>query len=165
MSLGGVIASANVEWGIIWACLGAALATFMAGTGSAIGVGMAGQAAAGVVAEEPEKYGSVLLLELLPGSQGIYGLIISFFILSSSGILGGNAQLTTGQGLAYLIASLPAAIGCLTSAIHQGKVATSAIGLVAKRGDGFGNGMILTLMVETYALFSFLVSLLLVLNV
>lgn len=164
--MGEIIASANVNWGLIWAALGAALAAFLSGTGSAIGVGMAGRAAAGVVAEEPEKYGSVLLLELLPGSQGIYGLIIAFFIMSNSGILGGGADaITTGQGLAYLVASLPCAIGCLTSAIHQGKVATSAIGLVAKRGDGFGSGMILTLMVETYALFAFLVSILLVLNV
>ena len=155
-----------IQWGLIWAALGAACATFLAGTGSAIGVGMAGQAAAGVVSEEPEKFGSVLILELLPGSQGIYGLVISFLVLSNSGILGGTANaLTAGQGLAYFIASLPAAIGCLTSAIHQGKVASSAIGIVAKRGDGFGNGMTLTLAVELYALFAFLVSFLLVANI
>ena len=152
--------------GLIWAALGAAVVTFLAGTGSAIGVSRAGQAAAGVVAEEPEKYGSCLILELLPGSQGIYGLIIAFFILLNSGILAGQGgAIAAGTGFAYLISALPCAIGCLTSAIYQGKVAASAIGLVAKRGDGFGNGMILTLMVETYALFSFLISILLVLNV
>lgn len=151
--------------GIVWTVLGIAVVTFLSGTGSAIGVGRAGQAAAGVVAEEPEKFSKVLLLELLPGSQGIYGLIIAFMILTSSGILGGNAEgLTTAMGLAYFMSALPCAVGCLTSAIYQGRVAASSIGLVAKRDDGFGSGMTLTLMVETYALFSFLVSLLVVVN-
>lgn len=154
------------NWGIIWAALGAAVVTMLSGTGSAIGVGKAGQAAAGIVAEEPEKFSKALLLELLPGSQGIYGLIIAFLILSNSGILGGGAEtLTAGMGLAYLMGALPCAVGCLTSAIHQGNVAASSIALVGKRGEGFGNGMTITLMVETYALFSFLVSLLIVVNI
>ncbi len=154
------------NWGIIWAALGAAVVTMLSGTGSAIGVGKAGQAAAGIVAEEPEKFSKALLLELLPGSQGIYGLIIAFLILSNSGILGGGTEsLTAGMGLAYLMGALPCAVGCLTSAIHQGNVAASSIALVGKRGEGFGNGMTITLMVETYALFSFLVSLLIVVNI
>ena len=154
------------NWGIIWAAFGAAVVTMLSGTGSAIGVGKAGQAAAGIVAEEPEKFSKALLLELLPGSQGIYGLIIAFLILSNSGILGGGAEtLTAGMGLAYLMGALPCAVGCLTSAIHQGNVAASSIALVGKRGEGFGNGMTITLMVETYALFSFLVSLLIVVNI
>ena len=154
------------NWGIIWAALGAAVVTMLSGTGSAIGVGKAGQAAAGIVAEEPEKFSKALLLELLPGSQGIYGLIIAFLILSNSGILGGGAEtLTAGMGLAYLMGALPCAVGCLTSAIHQVNVAASSIALVGKRGEGFGNGMTITLMVETYALFSFLVSLLIVVNI
>ena len=154
------------NWGIIWAALGAAVVTMLSGTGSAIGVGKAGQAAAGIVAEEPEKFSKALLLELLPGSQGIYGLIIAFLILSNSGILGGGAEtLTAGMGLAYLMGALPCAVGCLTSAIHQGNVAASSIALVGKRGEGFGNGMTITLMVETYALFSFLDSLLIVVNI
>ena len=152
--------------GLIWASLGAALATFLSGTGSAIGISKAGRVATGVVAEEPEKFISCLILELLPGSQGIYGLLIAFFIMMNSGILTGQGgAIAFGTGFAYLIASLPCAIGCLTSAIAQGKVSASAIGLVAKRGNGFIQGMILTLMVETYALFSFIISLLLVLNI
>lgn len=161
-----LVAGASVNWGVIWAAFGAALVTILAGTGSAIGVGRAGQAAAGVVAETPEKFSKVLLLELLPGSQGIYGLIIAFLILVNSGVLGGDVStLTAGAGFAYFISSLPCAGGCLTSAIHQGKVASSAIALVGKREEGFGSGMTLTLMVETYALFSFLVSLLIVVNI
>ena len=83
-------------------------------------------------------------------------------ILTKIGVLGG-ATPDFSLGLYYLIASLPIAIGGL-SAVAQGKVAVSSIALVAKRGEGFGNGMLLTLMVETYALFAFLISLIMVIS-
>ena len=78
--------------GIVFALTGAALAALMAGIGSAIGVGMAGEAAAGVVTEDPNKFGKVLILQLLPGTQGIYGLLIAFITLSQIGILGGSGD-------------------------------------------------------------------------
>ena len=64
--------------GIAFAVLGAVVSALVAGIGSAIGVGMAGQAAAGVVTEEPSLFSKVLILQLLPGTQGIYGLIVAF---------------------------------------------------------------------------------------
>ncbi|HHT86246.1 MAG TPA: V-type ATP synthase subunit K [Clostridiales bacterium] len=152
-----------MEWGLILAGLGAFIAAVVAGVGSAVWVGKAGQAVAGVVAEEPEKFGSLLILQLLPGTQGVYGLIISFLILTKIGVLGG-ATPDFSLGLYYLIASLPIAIGGGLSAVAQGKAAVSSIALVAKRGEGFGNGMLLTLMVETYALFAFLISLIMVIS-
>lgn len=148
--------------GYFFALLGAAFAALFAGIGSAIGVGKAGQAAAGVIAEQPDRFGNCLVLELLPGTQGIYGLIIAFFILLNCGALGGEIP-SIEQGLYLFAAGLPVAFGGLLSGIHQGKVAVSAINMLAKRADGFGNGMMLTLMVETYALFAFLLSLLMVL--
>ena len=71
------------ELGIVYALLGAAVAVLLAGAGSAIGVGVAGQAAAGVVTEDPGKFAKVLILQLLPGTQGIYGLLVGFIVLSS----------------------------------------------------------------------------------
>ncbi len=152
---------AGADWGLILAILGAAFASLMAGIGSAIGVGKAGQAAAAVVGEHPDRFGNCLVLQLLPGSQGIYGLIIGFFILMNCGVLGGAAPDITG-GLRLLAASMPIAFGGLISAVHQGKVASSGITMIARRSDGFGNAMMLTLMVEIYALFAFLLSLLMV---
>ena len=61
--------------GIVLALVGAVLAALLGGIGSAIGVGMTGQAAAGVVSENPPLFGKVLILQLLPGTQGIYGLL------------------------------------------------------------------------------------------
>ncbi len=155
----GVFATAN--WGLILAIAGAAFAALLAGIGSAIGVGKAGQAAAGILADHPDRFGNCLVLELLPGSQGIYGLIIAFFILMNCGVLGGEVPDISG-GLRLFVASMPIAFGGLISAIHQGKVSASGITMIARRADGFGNAMMLALMVEIYALFAFLLSLLMV---
>ena len=104
------------------------------------------------------------MLELLPGSQGIYGFAVSILILIFSGLLGGSTEgITFSRGLAYFAASLPVGFGGLLSAIHQGKVSAAGIQMLAKRADGFGNGMMLALMVETYALLSLIVSVFLVL--
>ena len=150
--------------GIILTALGVFLAAILAGIGSMIGVGKAGQAAAGVVAEQPERFGNCLVLELLPGSQGIYGFAVAILILIQSGILGGATDgITLQRGIAYLVAGLPVGFGGLISAIHQGNVSVSGIQMLAKRADGFGNGMMFALMVETYALLSLTVSVFLVL--
>ena len=93
--------------GMVFALMGAALATALPGIGSAWGVGIAGQAAAGVVSEDPEQFAKVLLLQLLPGTQGIYGLLVAFITLSNIGILGGNPVADTATGMLYLFADRP----------------------------------------------------------
>ena len=132
--------------GIVLALVGAVLAALLGGIGSAIGVGMTGQAAAGVVSENPPLFGKVLILQLLPGTQGIYGLLIAFLTLTNSFKL-------FDQNLA------------LISAKQQAKAAVSSIALVAKRPDQFGKAMIFPAMVETYAVLALLVSLLAVANI
>ena len=147
--------------GVSLAILGAALAALLAGIGSSIGVGIAGRAAAGVVTEDPEKFSKVLILQLLPGTQGIYGLLIAFIALSNIGVLGGNVrQLTTAEGLSFLMACLPMAFVGLMSAIMQGKTSVASIGVVAKKPEEFGKAMILPAMVETYAILALLISIL-----
>ncbi|MBR4131516.1 MAG: V-type ATP synthase subunit K [Oscillospiraceae bacterium] len=150
-----------VTTGVALGILGAALAALLAGIGSSIGVGIAGRAAAGVVTEDPDKFGKVLLLQLLPGTQGIYGLLIAFIALSNIGVLGGQVRsLTTGEGLSFLMACLPMAFVGLMSAIMQGKTSVASIGIVAKKPEAFGKAMILPAMVETYAILALLVSIL-----
>ncbi len=146
--------------GTIFALLGAALAVALAGCGSAKGVGLAGEAAAGIVSEDPGKFGKVMVLQLLPGTQGIYGLIIGFITLSQTGILGEYVPISIAKGLVYFCACLPIAIAGYFSAVAQGKTAASAIGLVAKKPDQFGKAMIFPIMVETYAILALLVSIL-----
>lgn len=147
--------------GQVYGILGAALAVIMAGIGSAVGVGTVGQAAAGVVSEDPDKFGQTLLLQALPGTQGIYGLLIGFIVMSKIGILGGAAP-DTAQGLMVLGACLPIAIVGLVSAIYQGKAAAAGVGLVAKRPEELGKAITFAVLVETYAVLALLASFLMV---
>ncbi len=141
--------------GFMLVILGAAVASALAGTGSALGCGIAGQAAAGVVSEDPEKFGRLLLLQALPGTQGIYGIVGLFLIVTK--IIGVDLSLITmGQGWQILFASIPLAITGLSSGIYQGKVAAAACGLVAKRPEEMGKGMIFAIVVETYAVLGLL---------
>ncbi|MBP5165240.1 MAG: V-type ATP synthase subunit K [Lachnospiraceae bacterium] len=151
--------------GMALALLGAVLATIGVGIGSAWGTGMAGQAAAGVTAEDPSQFAKVLILQLLPGTQGIYGLLVTFITLSRIGVLGGEAITDTNTGWMYLFACLPIAIVGLVSAYHQGRTSVASVGIVAKKPDQFGKAMLFPAMVETYAILALLISILAVTNI
>ncbi len=150
----------NMSLGFAIAVLGAAFSTGCAGMGSAWGVGVAGQAAAGVVSEDPSQFSKVLILQLLPGTQGIYGLLVTFVTLAKIGLLSGNAaaDMALGTGITLFVACMPIAVVGLFSAIHQGKTSVASIGIVAKRPDQFGKAMLFPAMVETYAILALLIS-------
>ena len=147
------------------AVLGAALAVGLGGIGSAKGVGIAGEAAAGLIAEDPDKFGQTLILQALPGTQGIYGFLVGIMVMLNCGFLGGNAALTASQGMYVLAACLPCALTGLISGIHQGRVSAAGINVVAKRPSEVSKAMIYAAMVETYAILGLLISILLVINV
>ena len=147
------------QLGIVYALLGAATAVFLSGAGSALGVGIAGQAASGVMSEDPSKFAKVLIMQLLPGTQGLYGLIIGFVTLSKIGLLGGGvADVSVQTGLLILAACLPIGIVGLISGKSQGKTAAAAIGIIAKKPDQFGKAMLFPAMVETYAILALRIS-------
>ncbi len=150
-------------FGAIISTLGAALAVGLAGMGSAKGMSLAGQAAAGLVAEDPDKFGQALVLQLLPGTQGIYGLLISFLILINNGVVGGDIGISAAQGWVYFFGSLPIALVGYSSAISQGKTAVSGIALLGKRPEESGKAITMAIMVETYAVFALLISMLTIL--
>ncbi len=150
-----------MSMGTVLAITGAVLAVILAGMGSAYGVGVAGQAAAGVVSEDPSKFAKVLILQLLPGTQGIYGLLVAFIALSKIGLLSGNpAELSVASGLMILAACLPIAIVGLVSGMHQGRTSVASVGIVAKKPEQFVKAMLFTAMVETYAILALLISIL-----
>jgi V/A-type H+-transporting ATPase subunit K len=151
--------------GLALTVLGVALATLLSGIGSAKGVGIAGEAATGVITEDPDKFGKALILQLLPGTQGLYGFVIGLLILINSGILGGNPNIDAATGWAYFLASLPIAFAGWRSAISQGRVAAAGMNILAKKPDHSTKGVVLAVMVETYALLAFVISLLLVFNI
>ena len=153
--------------GLSLALLGAALAAAMSGIGSTIGIGIAGESAAGVMTEDPNKFASCLILQALPGTQGIYGLLITFFVLIKVGLLGGGsaAAMTWNQGLQIFAACMPIAIVGWISAIYQGKTSAASIQMISKKPEAMGKAVILPAMVETYAVLALLISIMMLMGV
>lgn len=145
--------------------LAGALAVILPGYGSAKVVGKLGQIASGIMSEDPSMFGKLLILQALPGTQGIYGLLGWFMIMNHSGMLAGNVNISLQQGFLFLLASLPVAFIGLLSAFHQGNVAEGGMALVTKHGHTSGNAIVLAVMVETYAILALLASILGVLSI
>ncbi|MBQ9459374.1 MAG: V-type ATP synthase subunit K [Oscillospiraceae bacterium] len=145
------------------ALIGAGLAVGLSCVGSAKGTGIAGEAGTGLLSQDPSKSGKVMVLQLLPGTQGLYGLVVFFVCLAKLGIFNGSINLTVQQGCAYLAACLPMALGGLLSAIAQGRVAAGSINILAKKPDDWSKGLILCGIVEFYAILSLLASMLMLL--
>ena len=151
--------------GIGLAFLGAALAVALCCIASAKGTGMVGEAATGVLTEAPEHFSKCLILQVIPGTQGLYGLVIWFFALYTMGAFSGGIQpLTVTQGLTIFVSCLPMAMGGWRSAIYQGRVAAASINIVAKQPNDWSKGIILCVIVEFYAILSLLASILLLMN-
>lgn len=142
--------------GVVFAAFGVAVA-MLSGIGSAIGVGMVGEAASGLIIEEPEKFGRSLVLQLLPGTQGLYGFVISLLVLGKM-----TLDMSLANGLYLLFACMPVGIVGWFSAIAQGKTAAAGISILAKNEEHSTKGIIYAVMVETYALLAFVMSLILV---
>jgi len=150
--------------GLALALLGSGLAVGLSCVGSAKGTGIAGEAGTGLLSEDPSKSGKVMVLQLLPGTQGLYGLVVWFYALISMGFINGTAgNLSLQQGLQYFCACMPMALGGLLSAIAQGRVAAGAINILAKKPDDWSKGIILCGIVEFYAILSLLASMLMLL--
>lgn len=133
--------------------IGAGLAALLAGIGSAKATGMVGQAAAGLVSEDPSKFGKAMILQVIPGTQGLYGFVIWFLAFSKL-----SMGMSVGAGFEILSACLPIAIGGLLSALAQGKVAVAAVNILAKKPDDWAKGMIFCITVEFYAILNLLAS-------
>ena len=146
--------------------LGAGLAAALCCIGSAKGTGCAGEAGTGLLCEDPNSFGKVLILQVIPGTQGLYGLVVWFFACFQMGMLNGTAvNMSVMEGLQYFVACLPIAIGGLMSAIAQGRVAAGSINILAKQPDHWSKGMVLCITVEFYAILSLLASMLMILNI
>lgn len=155
----------NIFSGTNLALLGAALAVALPCMGSAKGVGIVGEASSGLLSENPSLFGKALALQALPMTQGVYGLVAAFLMLAMLGLFGDTEHLTTlpiNAGAYYLMASLPIALSGYFSAVRQGRVSAAGISLLAKRPSESGKAITSSALVETYAIFSLLVTLLLV---
>ncbi len=146
-----------------WALLGAALAVFLSGTGSAWGITIAAKVAAGILAEDPDKFGRLLVLIVLPGTQGIYGFATATLIGAFFGFLtpGAHVDLPVTKGIAIFFAAMPVAFVGLISAVYQGITSAAAASFIAKKPSELGKALILPALVETYAVLAFVATILL----
>lgn len=151
--------------GLVFA--GAAIAAALGFSGSAIGMGHAGRAAAGVLSEKPDLFGKMLLMQALPGSQGIYGLVGAFLILNFAGILGGEPVtfIDAGIGWQFLMAGIPIGVAGFFSGMFQGLVSAAGISMIAKDENNMGRAIVLSVMVETWAIFGVLISFILLISI
>lgn len=146
----------NTIGGLAIGILGAALAAALSGIGSAKGTGIAGEAAAGVVSEDPSKFGKAMILQVLPGTQGLYGFVVFFIAMGKLAV-----GMDVSAGMQVFSACLPIALGGLFSAMAQGKVAAASMNILAKKPDDFAKGMLFCTIVELYAIISMLASIIL----
>lgn len=148
------------HWPLVLAVIGAALATVLPCIGSSVGVSMVGQSGAGLLTEKPDLAGKVITLAVLPGSQGLYGMVISLLFLFNFGpsILDQSVSLTPLQGWAIFVAFMPVMLTCLVSALYQAKVCSAGMHMLARDGRLAGRVITLAALVETYALLGFLIS-------
>lgn len=146
------------------ALLGAALAVALPCLGSAKGVGIVGEASSGLLSENPSMFGKALALQALPMTQGVYGMVAAFLILNTIGLFGTPLELSVAQGAYFIMAALPIALAGYFSAIKQARVSAAGISLLSKRPGELGKAITSAALVETYAIFSLLITLLMVVN-
>jgi V/A-type H+-transporting ATPase subunit K len=140
--------------------MGGGLAAVLGGIGSAIGITIAAAVVSGIVTEDGDKFGKLLPIAAMPGTQGIYGFITAILVLVFFGIFGGDVTLDGAAGFKVFLACQPVAWLCLVTAIYQGKTGASAAGIVARRDEDAGKALIFPALVETYAVLSLIVTIL-----
>ncbi len=157
-------------WGAFWdqlgiglAYTGAAFAFALGGVGSARGIALASQQAAGVLSEKPDLFGRLLVMVALPGTQGFYGFVIAFLMAFFTGLMGGEANITFGTGLALLFVGLLSGVVQYWSGIKQGEASAAGIALTARRADMSGRALLFPALVETYAVVALLAAFLFIL--
>ncbi len=148
------------HWALGLAFLGAGMATAIPCYGSSIGVSLVGQAGSGLITEKPDLAGRVITLAVIPGSQGLYGMVISLLFLFNYAppILDGTAVLSFADGVALFAAFIPVTLACFGSSPYQGKVCAAGMHMLAKDTGLMGRVITLAALVETYALLGFLIS-------
>ncbi len=144
------------------ATLGLAICAGLCGVGSSVGLYYTGSAAAGVLAEDSKKFSKVLILVVLPATQGIYGFVFAIIGMGSvPAIAAMEAAEAAMAGAKLFAAAMPLAITGLISGILQGKTAVGGIHAIAKNEALSGKLILFPAMVETYAILGLVVSILL----
>ena len=153
--------------GYVVAIIGIALCVILCGVGSGLGLYKTASATAGVLGEDPKKFGKLIILMLLPATQGLYGFLIAILATNKLGAITeiAEASQALAQGWSIFSACLPMAISGFVSAFFQSKAAVNCIYAAAKQ-DSLGFKVAMgPAMIEFYALLGLVISLLLVIGI
>lgn len=143
--------------GYVIGIIGIAICVALCGIGSCIGLYKAASAASGVLGEDSKKYSKLVILMLLPATQGLYGFLIGII---ASGSLG--AIETAAQGWALFGAVMPMAVTGLMSGVFQGHTAAKCILAVGRQETLSGKLVIPPAMIEFYAILGLIISIILI---
>ena len=149
-----------INWGPALAFAGVSFAGALGAAGSSLGCGKAGEACASVSGEKPELFVKMLILQALPGSQVIYGFVIAALILF--GTFGDVSGFNAGEGAQVFFAGLTIGLAALASGMFQGRVIAAGAQAVAKDANQLVNVIVFAAVVETFAIFGFLISFLMI---
>lgn len=130
---------------VILGYLGLGLVLALAGIGSSIGTTTAGNAAEGGLKKRPEASGNFMVLSALPATQGIYGFVAFFMLLS-------KMKADPTQGLVIFGIGLSVGLVCMISAIRQGQICANGIVGVSQGHNVFTNTLIYAALPEFYAI-------------
>ncbi len=130
--------------------LGLGLVLALAGIGSSIGTSTAGNAAEGGLKKRPEASGNFMVLSALPATQGIYGFVAFFMLLSKMREAVAGQDPT--QGFIIFGVGLSVGLACMISAIRQGQVCANGIVGLSQGHDVFTNTLIYAALPEFYAI-------------
>ncbi len=129
------------------AILGIALCMILCGAGSAFGLYKTGSAAAGVMSEDNKKFSKIIVLALLPATQGIYGFVLGVMKISAA-----TAVESVAAGWGVFGATMALGITGMFSAVLQGITASACIYAIGKNSAGSGQYVLFPAMIEFYAI-------------
>jgi len=151
-----------LETGFAWGVAGAMLAAMFACIGSARGIRISASQGGGVLSEQPELFGKLLVLIALPGTQGFYGFICAIMIALRCGFIAGKVAISPLVGIGIFFVGICTGFVLWKSAVFQGETAAAAINLTAKKPDESGRAILLPALVETYAVIALLAAILMI---
>jgi len=159
-----------VEWlstvftGQTLAFIGIFLSVGLCGIGSAKGVGIVGEAGAGLMTEDPAKFPQILVLQIIPSTNGIYGFVAAMIAMVKIDVFNGVTPLDFGEGALVLAACLPIAFVGFLAAIAQARVVAGMVSVIAKRPEEMAKGIMVAAMVEFFPIIALLVSVMMIVS-
>jgi V/A-type H+-transporting ATPase subunit K len=142
------------------ALFGVGISVGLGAAGSSLGSGAVARVGASLLSKEPQKFPQALVLAALPSSQALYGFLYGIIILLQTGLLNGQITVDSATAFGFMASAIPVGVAALFSGYAQGQVAASAIKIVAEKPENLNQGIVLSALIESFAIFGLIISIL-----